>query len=105
MATPYSYTKTYELEEFENYNSIEISIPAGDVKIIKSNDNKINLTASAHGFPWSELKTKIRKKEYTLQLNQRVSGYFTEILQNISVLVPDSIKVEIKKDPIKLTGS
>lgn len=96
MASPYSYSKTFQLEQFKNYDTIKVAVHRGEVGLIESNENKIVLSATGHGFPWSKLKTKLKQEENLLILRQRESGYFSEIVQSITIGISNDSKTNFQ---------
>ncbi|MDO9576290.1 MAG: phosphatase PAP2 family protein [Candidatus Cloacimonadales bacterium] len=99
MSGSQSYTKTFSYKSYTNKLELKIEIERGDVEFIDGDSISINVDYVAHGFPWSKVKTKVRIKEFaeyqSIALNQRESGYFTEVDQTITVLLPDSLDYDI----------
>jgi lipid A 4'-phosphatase len=88
MADSHHYNKSYSLDA--SVHEIVVKLERGDVELIESDSLSININAIAHGFPWSKLKTKVKSKDNIVTLKQRESGYFTEVNQTITVIIPDN---------------
>lgn len=96
LATPYGASKQYQLDK-DAAPAIELNAIRGDVTVCFSDSSSLKSVSSGFGFPGSKIKWKRKiiddTQAKTLLVSQKLSGFFTE-LENQNTLVIDSVQTK-----------